>query len=129
MPTDAVIDLVRVVIENMSGAGSDWDSLAMSIVVRNGRVAGTSGYVYAADGASVPVASRPSGVQPVLTEYLETRYGSDDAPPVALLLQFDRVSGQYEVTFEDADSARWKVTPANLEGFAARLRPDFGGSQ
>ena len=44
---------------------------------------------------------------------------------MAILVQLDRDSGTYEVTFEGVDPARWKVTPANLEKISEDLRPTF----
>ena len=44
---------------------------------------------------------------------------------MAILVQLDRGSGTYEVTFEDDDPARWKVTPANIEQISEELRPTF----
>ena len=45
---------------------------------------------------------------------------------MAVLVQVDRHSGTYEVTFEEEDAARWKVTPANIEVISEELRPRFG---
>ena len=42
-----------------------------------------------------------------------------------ILVQLSRASGTYEVTFEDDDPARWKVTPANIEQISEELRPNF----
>ena len=50
----------------------------------------------------------------------------DTRPPVAVLLQFERDTGRYELTFEDSDPSRWKVTPANFETIADDLRPRLG---
>ena len=47
-------------------------------------------------------------------------------PPLKILVQFDRDSGRYDLTFEDDDASRWKVTPANIDQISAELRPDFG---
>jgi hypothetical protein len=44
---------------------------------------------------------------------------------VKILVQFDRDSGKYEVTFEDDDASRWKVTPANIDQISEELRPHF----
>ena len=50
-----------------------------------------------------------------------------DPLPAAILVQFDRMSGRYEVTFEDADPTRWQVTPANIGSVGEQLRPAFDG--
>ena len=109
MSADVTAELIHALIENMKGARDDWASLAMVIDLRAGRVSGTHGYAYSPDGTVSAVASRPSGVRPALEAYLE----SHDQPgqePVKILVQLSRASGTYEVTFEDDDAARWKVT-------------------
>jgi len=125
MSTDVSVDLVRALIDNMRGAAEDWASLAMVIDLRGGRISGTHGYAYAPDGGISAVASRPSGITPAVDAYLASHYTAEQERPVALLVQFDRDSGTYEVTFEDEDASRWKVTPANIDRIGAELRPDF----
>lgn len=130
MSGDAVADLIRALIENLKGARDDWASLAMVIDLKGVRVSGTHGYAYSPDGTVSAVASRPSGVGPAVAAYLGSfdrpdQEQSTQQPPVAILLQLDRDSGTYEVTFEDVDAARWQVTPANLERISEDLRPTF----
>ncbi len=57
--------------------------------------------------------------------FLESYGQPAQRPPLTLLVQFDRESGRYEVTFEDLDSSRWKVTPANVQQISVELRPHF----
>jgi hypothetical protein len=82
--------------------------------------------VYAPDGTASAVASRPSGIMRAVQAYLESTYTPQQQPPLKMLVQFDRSGGRYEVTFEDHDAARWKVTPANIEQISEELRPNFG---
>ena len=121
--SDATADLIRAVIENMKGAHDDWVSLAMIIDLRGERVIGTHGYAYTPDRTTSAVASRPSGIQAAVAAYLGSADQRRQEPPVAILVQLDRVSGRYEVTFEHDDAARWKVTPANIDQLAEELRP------
>jgi hypothetical protein len=123
MCDDASADLIRAVIKNMKGAHEDWASLAMVIDLRGERVSGTHGYAYTPDRTTSAVASRPSGIQAAVAAYLGSADRSRQGPPVAILVQLDRVSGRYEVTFEHDDAARWKVTPANIDQLAEELRP------
>ena len=125
MSTDATAALIRALIDNMKGAHDDWASLAMVIDLRGGRVSGTHGYAYSPDGTVSAVASRPSAIRPALEAYLGSVERPEQEPPVAILLHLDRSSGTYEVTFEDVDPARWKVTPANREKISEDLRPTF----
>ena len=119
-------DLIRALIENLRGAREDWASLAMVIDLRAGRVSGTHGYAYSPDGTVSAVASRPSGIGPAVAAHLQSSERPEQEPPLAILVQLDRVSGTYVMTFEDDDPARWKVTPANLEQISQELRPTFG---
>jgi hypothetical protein len=125
MSDDVSADLVRALIENMKGAPDDWASLAMIVDLTAGRVSGTHGYAYSPDGASSAVASRPSGVRPSVEAYLGGHAEPGQQPPLKLLVQVERDSGRYEVTFEDRDASRWKVTPANVHEISEELRPRF----
>ncbi|HET6302744.1 hypothetical protein [Microbacterium sp.] len=125
MSTNVTADLIRALIEHMRGAGDDWQSFAMVIEFRGDQLAGTHGYVYTADGKSAPVAARPTGIKPAVDAYTESYYKPGEALPVAILVQFDRVKREYEVTFEDTDASRWQVTPENIATIAEQLRPTF----
>jgi hypothetical protein len=45
--------------------------------------------------------------------------------PRKILVQFDRTTGKYDITFEETDEARWKVTPRNFRELREELRPKF----
>jgi hypothetical protein len=124
--TDPAADLIRAVVTNLTHVPENWQSLAIVIELAGGRVSGTSGYAYTPDGTSEPTAARPSRIVPAVEAYLDDRYAPGQARPVAMLVQFDRDAGAYEVTFEDDDVLRWKVTPANVDEMPATLRPSLG---
>lgn len=125
MPSDVTVDLIRALIEHMKGEREDWESLAMVIDFSGGRFSGTHGYTYSPDGGISAVASRPSAIRPTVNAYTESLYEPGAALPVAILVQFDRTKGEYEVTFEDSDVSRWKVTPANIDEIREKVRPSF----
>lgn len=125
MSDDVTAGLIRALVENMKGAGDDWASLAMVLDLSGGRIRGTHGYAYSPDGTVSAVASRPSAIRPALEAYLGSVERLGQEPPVAILLQLDRDSSTYEVTFEDVDAARWRATPANLVKISEDLRPTF----
>lgn len=125
MADDVTVDLVRTLIEHMSGASEDWESLAMVVYFDGRRFAGTHGFTYSPSGEKSAVASRPSAIGPAVDAYIQSRYTPDQEPPVKFLMQFDRTKGTYEVTFEDSDVSRWKVTPANFSEMSEQLRPRF----
>lgn len=125
MSTDATTDLIGALIEHMRGAPSNWRTFAVVVEIRDGRVATTYGYTYSPDGATSAVASRPSGVLPAVQAYLASKYTPEQELPIKMLIQFNRDSGTYEITFEDSDAARWKVTPENITSAPSELRPEF----
>lgn len=71
------------------------------------------------------MASHPYYAKAAVNAYTESCYKPGDPLPAAILVQFDRMSERYEVTFEDADPTRWQVTPANIGSVGEQLRPAF----
>lgn len=122
---DATVNLIEALIENMKGAAADWEQLSMVIYLDKGELRGTYGYAYLPDGTISAVASRPSAIEASVQAYLTSYFEPGDALPLKLLVQFDRTLGEYEVTFEDNDASRWKVSPSNIETVREELRPRF----
>jgi hypothetical protein len=58
--------------------------------------------------------------------YTDSHYQPGEPLPLKILLQFDRVSGTYNVLFEESDEDRWKVTPRNFRELREELRPQQG---
>ncbi|MDJ1114602.1 hypothetical protein [Microbacterium dauci] len=125
MTTGPAAELIEAIVEHLRGAPDEWDALALVIELRGDRVATTYGYVYQADGTTAAVASRPSGVLSTVRAYLAATYEAGQRLPLKLLVQFERITRAYEITFEDSDAARWKVTPGNIDVVPHELRPDF----
>ncbi|WP_406247046.1 hypothetical protein ACI7YT_16565 [Microbacterium sp. M] len=125
MSVEPVVGLVRSLVENMRRVDDDWASFAMVLEFSGGEVSGSYGYVYSADGKPSATSARPTRIEPAVTAYMESYFQPDDALPVKILIQFDRTSGNYEVTFEDTDVTRWQVTPANIDTIREELRPQF----
>ncbi|GAA5154987.1 hypothetical protein GCM10023340_39450 [Nocardioides marinquilinus] len=124
--TDPAADLIRAVVTNLTHAPENWQSLAIVVELGGGRVSGTSGYTYAPDGTSEPTSARPSRIIPAVEAYLDDRYEPGQPRPVAMLVQLDRDASAYEITFEDDDIRRWKVTPANIDEMPEKVRPHLG---
>ncbi|MGP6170987.1 hypothetical protein ACTU6U_00760 [Microbacterium sp. A196] len=120
---DAIAALIEGLVEHLSGAGDDWDSLAMVISFDGDRFTGTYGYAYSPSGEILAVASRPSAIRPLVNTYIESRCAPGERLPVKLLLQFDRKKGEHAVTVEDLDATRWKVTAENYSEIREELRP------
>jgi hypothetical protein len=126
MSSDPTADLIRAIVTHMQGARDDWKSLSMVISLGGGRLSETSGYAYSPDGTVSAIASRPSQIKPAVDAYLADRYPDGQPLPAKFLLQFDRDAKAYEITFEDTDPLRWKVTPQNFEAVQQELKPNLG---
>lgn len=127
MPEDASVALVRALVENLQGSQlpDDWESFALVLGFEDGDLRTTYGYAYAADGAIAAVSARASWVREAALAYLKGYFGPEDALPKKILVQFDRTTGRYGVTFEDEDAGRWDVTPSTYKEVREELRPRF----
>lgn len=125
MSHDVTVGLVRALIENLRGAPDDWASLALVLEFDTEKVNAVHGFAYLPEGKVTGATASPYDIRPAVTAYTDSYYKPGEPLPVGLLVQFDRTNGQYEVTFEDTDAARWKVTPANIDGIREELRPRF----
>lgn len=126
---EPITALIHILGETMSdGHGAipkDWTSYSMILETYQGSFNSFHGYAYNKDSSITPVAANPLKVIPILHEYLTTLYAPGEVLPVALLIQYEKGSGQYTVTIEDTDPDRWKVTPKNFREIREELRPHF----
>ena len=128
MAGNVTADLIRALIDTMGGPGADlrgWESLAIILEFPDGEFNQAHGYVYSANGAISAVASNPRAVRPAVKAYTDSYYQPGEAMPLKALVQFDRTTRNYDITFEETDEARWKVTPENVMELPAELRPSF----
>lgn len=125
MSSNVAANLIRALIEHMRRVVDDWESFSMVLEFNGGELSGTYGYVYSADGVPSATSARPSLIEQAVIAYMESYYTPGSTLPVKVLVQFDDRQGDYEVTFEDTDSTRWQVTPANLDEIREKLRPKF----
>ncbi|WP_203136976.1 hypothetical protein [Microbacterium sp. JZ31] len=127
MSEDASVALVRALIENLQGSQlrDDWSSFALVLAFEDGDLADTYGYAYSPGGEVSAASVRSSWVREAVFDYLRGYFGPEDDLPKKTLVQFDRTSGRYGVTFEDEDASRWDVTPANYKDVREQLRPSF----
>ncbi|WP_157550819.1 hypothetical protein [Nocardioides jensenii] len=132
MSNDATIDLIRALVDGIDGPSSvtdmrgpveAWDSFAMVLEFGDG-VRSAHGYAYSSD-AITAVACEWPGIESAVRAHLEIHYEPGEPLPLKILVQFDRVTGKYEVTFEDSDEERWAVTPRNFREMREQLRPEF----
>jgi hypothetical protein len=91
--------------------------------VPDGRFNSAHGYLYAPDGRISPVAADPWAVGTAVDAYIDGLYRPEEARPRAILVQFDRTSGRYQVLFEDTDENRWNATPRTFRQLREELRP------
>ncbi|CAM3527823.1 hypothetical protein OCAE111667_14125 [Occultella aeris] len=133
MSNNAAVDLIRSLTEAMNGPSlaremrgpvEDWESLAMILEFGDG-YRSVHGYAYSPGSAITAVACDWASIEPEVQAYLGDRYEPGDPLPVKILVQFDRATGEYKVTFEDTDEERWAVKPANYRQMREQLRPKF----
>lgn len=125
MSTDVTVGLIQALVENVEEAPEEWASLAMVLGFDSEKVNEVYGFVYSADGEASAVTASPYEIRSGVRAYTDSYFKPDQPLPIKLLVQFDQTSGQYEVTFEDADDARWELTPATFDTIPEELRPKF----
>jgi len=121
-------DLLHALVDNLDGPDIDregWASMSMILEFPEGAFNEAHGYLYSPDGTISAVAADAWAVKPAVDAYLASYFKDGDALPVQVLLQLDRTNGKYNVTFEDTDETRWKMTPRNRKVFREELRPKF----
>jgi len=128
MAGNVTADLFRALIENLEAPvvdGDRWESMAFILEFPGGEFNGAHGYLYLPDGVIAAVASDPWAVKAAVKAYTDGYYKPGEALPRKILVQFDRTTGKYDITFEENDEARWKVTPRNFRELREELRPTF----
>jgi hypothetical protein len=120
MSDDVSVDLIRALVAAVgqpspttgsSASVPDWESLA-------------SGYAYSGPDVT-PVAYSWPSIEPAVQAYLRSHYAPGDTLPVKILVQLDRTTGRYRLTFEETDVERWKTRPATFRQMREDLRPSF----
>lgn len=134
MSSDTTVELVKSLARTMqgrsritepSGPVTDWEAMAMVLEFGDG-FRSAHGYAYSSGDVTTPVSCRWDDIRETVDAYLDSLYQPGDKLPVKILVQFDRTNGQYDVTFEDSDESRWKITPRNVDELPGELRPNFG---
>ncbi|HWK79083.1 hypothetical protein [Microbacterium sp.] len=128
MSENVTADLLHALVDNLDGPDIDregWASMSMILEFPEGAFNEAHGYLYSPDGTISAVAADAWAVKPAVDAYLASYFKDGDALPVQVLLQLDRTNGKYNVTFEDTDETRWKMTPRNRKVFREELRPKF----
>ncbi|WP_420122069.1 hypothetical protein [Nakamurella sp.] len=133
MAGSVVAELIRALLDHLEDPTADhegWDALAMVLEFPGGRFNSAHGYLYLPAGRIAAVAADPWAVQAAVTAYTDSCYEPGDVLPRAILLQFDRATGRYDVHFEETDGNRWNATPRTYRQLREELRPrpDAGGA-
>ena len=130
---DATADLLRSLAKaidepslatELRGQVGAWESLSIVLVLGDG-YRSASGYAYASDGSVSPVACGWRSIQAAVNAYLGSCFGPGERLPAKILVQLERSTGRYEVTFEESDEERWKTRPSNFRQMRQALRPVF----
>jgi len=127
---DATGGLVGALVATLTGPGGraddgQWESTAIVLELPGGEFNEAHGYLYLPDGAIAPVASDPWVVAPAVTTFTDSHYEVGEQLPRAILLQLERTTGRYAVTFEETDETRWRATPRNHRQLREEMRPRF----
>lgn len=128
MSENVTADLLHALVDNLDGPDIDregWASMSMILEFPEGAFNEAHGYLYSPDGTISAVAADAWAVKPAVDAYMGSYFKEGDALPVQVLVQLDRTNGKYNVTFEDSDETRWKMTPRNRKVFREELRPTF----
>ena len=126
MAGNVAADLIGALIGNFEEPSADadgWESLAIILEFPGGEFNGAHGYLYSPGGVISAVASDPWAVRPAVKAYTDSYYRPGEVLPRKILVQFDRTTRKYDVTFEETDEERWKVTPRNFRALREELRP------
>lgn len=123
--SNATANLIKALVENLQDAPDEWTSLAMVLGFDTQKVNRVYGFAYSAGGEPSGVTASPYEIRSGVKAYTDSCFEPGEPLPIKLLVQFDRNKGQYEVTFEDTDPARWKMTPATFDTMPEELRPKF----
>lgn len=128
MSENVTADLLHALVDNVDGPDIDregWESIAMILEFPDGTFNEAHGFLYSPGDVISAVAADAWAVKPAVDAYTSSYFKPDEALPVQILVQLDRTKGKYNVTFEDTDPTRWKMTPRNRKVFREELRPTF----
>ena len=127
MSDDPSVELIRTLIESLDDDELDdgWESVAFVLTLKDGRLVQGPGFGYGPGDVVSPVAADPWDSKEAVNAYLASCLHPGDEFPVQLLVQYDRTTGKYEITFEDTDSSRWQVTVANMDAVREQLQPHW----
>lgn len=125
MSTDVTVGLIRALVDHLEDAPDDWASFALVLGFDSEKVNRVHGYAYSVDGSAISAGADPYDIRSAVKAYTDSYFKPGEPLPVSLLVQFDRDAGKYEVTFEDTDADRWKLTPTNFSSLREELRPKF----
>lgn len=128
MAADVTAGLMHALVDNVQGPDADaegWEAMAIILEFPDGEFNEAHGYLYSPDGGISAVAADPWAVAPAVKAYTDSHYKPGEALPLKILVQLDRISGRYNVTFEESDEARWRVTPKTFRTLREELRPRF----
>ncbi|ATG47261.1 hypothetical protein CEW89_06565 [Celeribacter ethanolicus] len=120
----SINNLIQAIVDNEEEFANEWVSFsAIFGIDTKGRPESSNGYLYTHDDY-IAIAPDFFAFEDDVAAYLKDIYGNDKLP-IKMLVQFDRLSGRYKTEFEDKDDSRWRVRPADINGYIEELRPKF----
>jgi len=125
MSTDTSEALVIEVARQLKHAPEEWESFTMLLTTYENRFSGVGGWAYGPGDALTAASAEPWALREAVDAYMADHYAPGAPLPVAILVQFERATGRYEITLEDHDELRWKPKPHNYKTLREELRPRF----
>jgi hypothetical protein len=119
-------DFIRSIIATGELNGFDWKEFSIVISFDDvGDVSGTYGYAYTSDADWEAFAVNADPIEPAAKAYWQWLINDGDKGMIKMLLQFNRVSKNFNADFEHENLGRWKVTPKNIDTIVEELRPNL----
>src|SRR5262245_6389296 len=120
-------DIASAIVNSKKMEGVDWSEISIVVTVDDGGEANEIfGYAYDASGYYTAVAPRLREIEQPVATYWQWLRNDGDKGFQKILFQFNRISRRVNADFEYEDPRRWQVTPNNVDGIIAQLRPNLG---
>ena len=103
-----------------------WEEFSVVVEIDDqGYVSGTYGYAYTTTGDPSAFAPDIDDIEDAVHAYWEWLRPANDKCFIKMLFQANRHTGKVNADFEYDNSARWAVTPANIDNIISLLRPNL----
>ncbi|MCX9000019.1 hypothetical protein NOF55_23240 [Rhizobiaceae bacterium BDR2-2] len=114
------------VARSLNAESIEWEEFSVVVEVDDqGYVSGTYGYAYTTAGDPNAIAPDIDDIEDAVRAYWEWLRPSNDKGFIKMPFQANRHTRKVNADFEYENSARWAVTPANVDDITSLLRPNL----